>query len=167
MNNKEYRNGRVEVDFSQWVQDLRDLPENVLKAAKGIWYRVGAAHLARTKINTPVGQYSNLVEFWTRDGRHVRFYIKRVPQGGQLRLRWQQTHVTVSPNGQMLTTVVFNNTEYAPYVEFGHRIRNKKGETVGFVPGRYMMTESLRITEGEDIQNAIEAIMEEVRKAWQ
>lgn len=152
------------VDLRQWVEDLKKLPEAALKAAKVEWYKVGAAHLARTKLNTPVGHYSNEVEFYTRDGKYVHFFIKRVPIGGQLRLRWQQTPVEVK--GSMLTTVVYNNTEYAPYVEFGHRIRDKKGNTIGFVPGRYMMTNSLRITEGEDIPAAIEAILKAVREAY-
>lgn len=162
--NEQGSNSYTYVDLSQWVQDLRKLPESVLKAAKVEWYRVGAAHLARTKANTPVGQYSNEVEFYTRDGRYVHFFVKRTPVGGQLRIRWQQTAVSVSKN--VLTTVVFNNTEYAPYVEFGHRIRNKDGDTIGFVPGRYMMTQSLEVTKGEDIPRAVDAILEIVRRDY-
>lgn len=164
MSAPEYSGIRSTIDISEWADSLRKLPEAALRAAKVQWYKVGAAHLARTKANTPVGQYSNQVDFWTRDGRHVQFTIKRVPIGGQLRVRWQQTPVTLGAD--TLTTVVYNNVEYAPFVEFGHRIRNKEGETIGFVPGRYMMTRSLQVTNDRDIPTAIDAILNDIRRAY-
>ena len=45
----------------------------------------------------------------------------------------------IIPNGYQ--TTVFNQVEYAPYVEYGHRIV-KNGKTVGFVLGRYILTKS-------------------------
>lgn len=165
MSDSGYSGIRTEVDFSEWVDDLKKLPDAALKAAKVQWYKVGAAHLARTKANTPVGQYSNQVDFWTRDGKHVQFTIKKVRIGGQLRIRWQQTPAVLT-NESVITTIVFNNTEYAPYVEFGHRIRNKEGVTIGFVPGRFMMTSSLRTTQDIDIPAAIIAIMDDIRRTY-
>lgn len=38
---------------------------------------------------------------------------------------------------------VYNNTEYAAHVEFGHRIVDKKGKTMGFMKGAHMMDKSL------------------------
>lgn len=155
----------LEGSFSSLVDDLRKLPDVTLNVAKKIWYQVGAAHLARTKVNTPVGNYSNEVEFYTRDGKYVHFFVKKVPIGGQLRLRWSQSPVQIVRQ-RTLRTVVYNNVEYAPYVEYGHRIRDKSGATIGYVPGRYMMTSSLKVSEAQDIPNAMNKIVEEVKKVW-
>lgn len=152
-------------DIASCVEGLRRLPEVALEAAKKEWYAVGAAHLARTKANTPVGQYSNEVRFRTRKGEEVHFFIKKVPLGGQLRLRWQQTPVIV--RGDVLRTSIYNNTEYAPYVEYGHRVFNKAREQVGYVSGRHMMTNSAVITDKADIPAALERIVEAVQKAYE
>lgn len=55
---------------------------------------------------------------------------------GHLRRNWQISNVT--RKGDMYEIEVYNNVEYAPFVEYGHRIV-VKGITVGFVEGRYMM----------------------------
>lgn len=164
MSEPEYNGVRQELDIGDFAKSLRDLPEVVLTAAKRSWYKAGAAHLARTKANTPVGVYPDEVDFWTKDGQHVHFRIKKHRVGGQLRLRWQQTPVSIQ--GNEITTVVFNNVEYAPYVEFGHRLRNKNGETIGYVPGRYMMTKSLQVFQEVDGPAAVDEIMEAIRQAF-
>lgn len=38
---------------------------------------------------------------------------------------------------------LYNNVEYAPYVNYGHRVKNKNGETVGFIKGRYMIERTI------------------------
>lgn len=152
-----------QIDLSEWVQSIRDLPDVLLQQASMQWARVGAKHLARTKIATPVGNYPKFVDFWTRDGKHVQFTVKKVRLGGQLRLRWQQSSVEVGENS--LTTTVFNNVEYAPFVEYGHRIR-RHGETIGYVQGQFFMTNSLAITEQVDIPNAVNEIMTAVSKHY-
>lgn len=44
--------------------------------------------------------------------------------------------LTVQKNGDVYEISVVNNTEYAAYVEYGHRTRDHKG----WVKGRFMMT---------------------------
>jgi hypothetical protein len=54
--------------------------------------------------------------------------------GGTLRRGWTIGNVTKSADGY--TVEIINPTEYASYVEFGHRTRGGKG----FVNGKFMMT---------------------------
>ena len=82
-----------------------------------------------TKLRTPVGHYPKNAK--DKDGKKKR--------GGVLRRGWKAKGFRI-PNGYEAT--VFNNIEYAPYVEYGHRIvRNDK--TVGFMPGRHMLEKSI------------------------
>lgn len=64
--------------------------------------------------------------------------IRRTPvapvNGGTLRRGWTIGHVKKS--GSTYEIEVINNTEYAQYVEFGHRTSNHQG----WVNGRFMMT---------------------------
>lgn len=68
------------------------------------------------------------------------------------------------PNGY--ERVVFNDIEYAPYVEYGHRIV-RNGQTIGFVQGRHMLEKSVdeikRIADSYAKQKAEETIREVLR----
>lgn len=68
-------------------------------------------------------------------------------KGGNLRNAWKISKIV--KNGDNFEVTVYNNTEYADYVEFGHRTRNHKN----WVPGKFMMT----ISERE-----IDKVMEEI-----
>ena len=52
---------------------------------------------------------------------------------GRLRGAWARTE----PSGG--TVEIYNNTEYAPYVEFGHRIVAYGHDTGRFYPGTFML----------------------------
>lgn len=56
--------------------------------------------------------------------------------GGTLRRNWRSSSVRRVANGYEVT--VYNNTHYAPYVEYGHRTRGGGG----WVEGRFMLTKS-------------------------
>lgn len=56
---------------------------------------------------------------------------------GNLRRNWNISSQPL-PNGYEST--VYNQTEYAPYVEYGHRVKKKSG--FGWVKGQYMLTKS-------------------------
>ncbi|MBO7712165.1 MAG: HK97 gp10 family phage protein [Methanobrevibacter sp.] len=56
---------------------------------------------------------------------------------GNLRRNWNISSQLL-PNGYEST--VYNQTEYAPYVEYGHRVKKKNG--FGWVKGQYMLTKS-------------------------
>ena len=59
---------------------------------------------------------------------------------GQLRRGWFITNVR--QRGDVFEIEIYNNTEYAPWVENGHRIV-KNGETKGWCEGFYMLQLSL------------------------
>ncbi|MGE7021999.1 HK97 gp10 family phage protein [Solibacillus cecembensis] len=89
--------------------------------------------------------------------RLLRKVIKRTPvgvyeddkTGGTLRRGW--TVGEVKKNGSHFEIEVINPTEYAQYVEFGHRTRNHQG----WVNGRFMMTIS-----ADEVERAAPAILE-------
>ena len=80
-----------------------------------------------------------------------KLVIKSTPViTGTLRRNWKTKGFKIA-NGYQVT--VLNQTEYAPYVEYGHRIvRNKK--TIGFVKGRYMLTRATQKIRETAIQHA-------------
>lgn len=56
---------------------------------------------------------------------------------GNLRRNWQATQVESIPGGCQVE--IYNNTSYAPYVEYGHR----NGGGYGWTDGRFMMTKAI------------------------
>lgn len=77
---------------------------------------------------------------------------------GFLRRSWRKSPTVKSAKG--VGTSITNNADYATYVNYGHRIVNKKGETVGFVKGLYML-ENAKDRIEKNIRRLFE---EEVRK---
>lgn len=110
------------------------------------------------------------VHFFTKDGRevsfttrertkHVRFTAHDGRTGGTLRRNWDVT--ALIRQGYSYKIEVFNDTEYAIYVEYGHRKRNGKG----WVNGKLMLTTSEK--EIQDlapklVQRKLEAKLREV-----
>ncbi|ABS41487.1 MULTISPECIES: HK97 gp10 family phage protein [Clostridium] len=92
----------------------------------------------KIKKRTPVGVYSNQVSFTTKDGKEVNFTTSSSKTGGHLRRNWQVGNVI--KQGDSYVVEIFNNTEYASYVEYGHRTKNHKG----WVEGRFMATISMQ-----------------------
>jgi len=92
---------------------------------------LAARLLGKVIRRTPVGTY--------KDGR----------VGGTLRRGWTIGHV--KKNGSTYEIEVINNTEYAQYVEFGHRTSNHQG----WVNGRFMMTIS-----ADQVEQQAPAILE-------
>ncbi|GIP55956.1 HK97 gp10 family phage protein [Paenibacillus vini] len=83
-----------------------------------------------------------LLEMAYRADRKIK---KRTPvDSGELRRRWQVGQVI--KKGNAYEVEIFNNTEYAGYVEYGHRTGK---ELTGWVEGRFMMTISMKEMERE------------------
>lgn len=78
----------------------------------------------KIKKRTPVGVYPNKT-------------------GGHLRRNWQVGNVQKQGNSYIIE--IFNNVEYASYVEYGHRTRNHKA----WVEGRFMAEISMAEMERE------------------
>ena len=83
---------------------------------------------------------------------------------GNLTRNWQVGNVIKS--GNTYTIEIINSTEYAEYVEYGHRqvvVNKKTGEkrTVGWTKGKFMLT----ISEKE-LNTSKDAILESKLENW-
>ncbi len=125
-----------------------------------------AARLLRKVVKrTPVGDYSKEIEVVaSRDSKKHKkgeIYKKRVNpsglMGGTLKRGWTQETFVVHHYGDTYVITITNNTEYASYVEFGHRTRGGKG----WVKGKFMLT----ISE-EEMQKDAPKILENKIKKW-
>ncbi len=77
--------------------------------------------------------------------RSVRKIKKRTPvDTGELRRNWQVGRV--ERHGDAYVVEIYNNTDYAQFVEFGHRTGV---DLTQWVEGRYMMTLSMQEIERE------------------
>ncbi len=80
--------------------------------------------------------------------REMRMVKKITPvDTNNLRNNWRITDIKKA--GSSFEVSVYNNTDYANYVEFGHRTRDHKN----WVPGKFMLTVSER---------QIDKVMEEI-----
>lgn len=93
-------------------------------------------------------------KFLMQEGELLRGYAaNNTPvDTGTLRNAWKRTN----PDGDSIR--VYNNTEYANHVEWGHRTgKDKKG----FVPGRYMLRRGMKNAMDnfeEDTKDIVEGI---------
>lgn len=106
------------VELQKQIQQLEqyDIDKFTRDATNEIAQRLFAKAVKRT----PVGQYPK------GSGK----------VGGTLRRGWTMTKVKQIADGYEVQ--VINPTEYASYVEYGHRTRGHKG----WVEGRFMLTKS-------------------------
>lgn len=82
--------------------------------------------LADAKRNTPVGQYP------PSSGR----------VGGFMRKSWSTTPTQKTSTG--VQKEMMNTAHYAIFVNYGHRVVNRKGETVGWVPGKFILEKAIK-----------------------
>lgn len=102
-------------ELEAMVDDIREVDESVLNKAINEGIRT-------VKQLTPVGVYKDRT-------------------GGTLRRNWSRTKVFKTST--YVTATMYNNTEYAPYVNYGHRVVNKSGETIGWVRGRFFLEKAI------------------------
>lgn len=85
---------------------------------------------------------------------------------GHLQRNWKRTPVKVKITGNEIFVKVYNNVEYAPYVEYGHRIV-VKGVTVDFKDGFFMLTtavENVQKLFPDMTEKQVLAALEEIAK---
>lgn len=134
-------------DISQ-LKEFRDNLEKLDKDAflKSCVNELSARLLRKVKKRTPVGIYPK------GSGK----------TGGTLRRNWYvENHISV--NGKEYKVDIYNNTHYAPYVEYGHRTRNHNG----WVNGRFMLTESeneLRLQADAILKRKLEKALKDIMK---
>lgn len=120
-------------NFSQLIafqKKLQKLDKQIQeKVCKDVVNGLASYLVEYTKLRTPVGHYPKNAK--DKNGTKKR--------GGVLRRGWKAKGFKI-PHGYEET--VFNDVEYAPYVEYGHRIVYGD-KTVGFVEGRHMLEKSI------------------------
>jgi len=60
---------------------------------------------------------------------------------GFMRKSWSVTPTKKTASG--VEKELVNTAHYAIYVNYGHRIVNRKGETVGWVPGKFILEKAI------------------------
>ena len=90
--------------LEEFIKDLNKMDSSIKEELQKLVEKYGGKILRDVKMKTPVGQYN--------DGR----------TGGQLRKGWNLE------KGDLYVRI-YNNTEYAIYVEYGHRTRQGKGHS--------------------------------------
>jgi|GEM_PF-261063 len=105
--------------------------------------------LRKIKLRTPVGNYGTYTKVIARGKNkgQIRTYKKKGSHGktgGQLRRSWEVGNV--ERRGDTYVVEIINNTEYAGFVEFGHRAGK---DLTTWVEGRFMMTISMKEIERE------------------
>jgi len=144
---------RLKVDTSglkEFEQQLKQVTESDMQRfTEQLVAELAGIALAKIIERTPVGEYDQLVEFTTKDKKMVSFTPHTGKQGGTLRRNW--TVGVVTRKGDLYEVEIVNNTDYASYVEYGHRTVNH----AGWVEGKFMMT----ITE-QDLESIGPAIIE-------
>ena len=89
---------------------------------------------------------------------------KRTPvDTGELRRNWQVSRIRLFE--KFCVVEVYNATEYAEYVEFGHRLvrKTKDGDKkfIRWVPGKFMLTLSTK-----ELENMKDRIIRQKVEAW-
>lgn len=60
---------------------------------------------------------------------------------GWMKKSWRSTPAVKSAKG--VTKVLVNSMDYSSYVNYGHRIVNRSGETIGWVKGQFMLEKAI------------------------
>lgn len=119
-----YRRNKAFID--KYRKDLRAMLDDISEIDKRVLNKAVSVGLADAKRNTPVVT-------------------------GFMRRSWHASPAVKSKSGEVTKTLA-NTADYAPYVNYGHRIVNKKGETVGFVKGQFILEKAVGKVEKEIVR---------------
>ena len=81
---------------------------------------------------------------------------------GHLQRSWHFTSPRSSSNG--VESTIYNNVEYAMPVNYGHRVKNKEGKTVGFIKGKFMLEKAMAEVDKALVLEFEKAVKEVKRK---
>lgn len=162
------------VDYKQF-KELADSIEKFQKEdmdtiCRNIAKNLAARLLRMVRKRTPVGQYE-VITYTGKDGS-TRSYNEGM-QGGTLRRNWK-IEATITRKADGYEIRVINPTEYAEYVESGHRQEPGRfvpqiGKSLsnGFTLGRYMLRDSENELRGKADAIAQIQLEKEIRKLFQ
>lgn len=81
---------------------------------------------------------------------------------GFMRKSWRSAPAVKSATGGVSKTLV-NGADYSSFVNYGHRIVSKTGETVGFVKGQYILEKAITLVD-KTLVKAYKNEMERIAK---
>ena len=76
---------------------------------------------------------------------------------GFMRRSWKSTPAVKSNSGEVTKSLI-NNADYSSYVNYGHRVVNKYGETVGWVKGQFILEKAVGFIERELVKDFKEEV---------
>lgn len=152
---------RNKAAIDKYRKELSELLDDVSEIDKKVLNKAVNVGLAEAKRLTPVGVYPKEVNFTTRDGKSVSFKISRTKVGGHMRRSWSTSRTKKSSQG--VSKELFNTAEYAPYINYGHRVVIR-GVTKGFVPGKFILEKAVNKVEKAMINEFGKAINEVKKK---
>lgn len=120
--------------IDQYRKELRAMLGDIKQIDRKVLTKSVNTGLKDVKKNTPVGKYP------AGSGK----------VGGTLRKGWHSPPTHSVGNG--VQKALENNVYYAPYVNDGHRVVNRHGETVGYVEGQHFLERANNVVEKAMIQ---------------
>lgn len=142
--------------LEKMIKDMQTLVDETPKMLEDFLLEMAQKVWDRTKHRTPIGVYDKQVSFTTKDGKEVSFKPHTGKKGGTLKKGWMLGGV--KRVGDFLEIEIYNDEEYALYVEEGHRIM-RNGKQIGFAEGYRMCEISIH-----EIEKQMPLRLE---KAWQ
>ena len=140
-----YRTNKAAID--KFRRELKAMLGDISEIDSRILTQAVNEGLADAKRNTPVGQYP------PSSGR----------VGGFMRKSWSTTPTQKTSTGVQKEMV--NTAHYAIFVNYGHRVVNRKGETVGWVPGKFILEKAIKKVE-KTLVRLFEREVERVNKKY-
>lgn len=130
------------LNFQEYMAKLKELGADLKESARRVNSQMNAKGMEETVRKTPTGTYPSQVTFTTKAGKVVSFPVAH-KQGGTLKHNWLDGGTKRVGNG--FESRYYNNTLYAAYVNDGHRIVNRKKETVGYKEGVRMLEQGQNV----------------------
>ena len=118
-----YRRNKALID--KYRKELQTMLDDISEIDKRVLNKAVSVGLADAKRNTPVVT-------------------------GFMRRSWAASPTKKTGNGA--EKELYNTAFYAPYVNYGHRIVNRKGETVGWVPGKFILEKAVSKVEKQLVE---------------
>lgn len=109
-----YRRNKAFID--KYRKELKAMLDDISEIDKRVLNKAVSVGLADAKRNTPVVT-------------------------GFMRKSWATSPTKKTGNGA--EKELYNTAFYAPYVNYGHRIVNRSGKTVGWVPGKFILEKAV------------------------
>lgn len=166
----------IEFDYSEFSKFLNGLKlgqKDIDKRIEDFIYFIANRALDKMKEKTPVGVYSNSVHFKAFKVKakgngfnlgeyvNVDFETAQNKVGGNLRRNWRIVSVKKVNNKWVIELA--NNTEYAGWVNNGHRIVDKNKRTLGWVEGKFFVEIAMEEI-GKELPIYVKKLQEDIIK---